>query len=159
VPPASRLEEFDLLLIEEPADPFDLGALKKISEHVNIPVAIGERTYTRHGFRRVLEMQVVDILQPDIGNTGGILETKKIAAMTEAYNMRIQPHVCASPVATAAALQLDACTTNVMIQEVYPYRPRAHSTLSIMRRKTTSRRAFCPFPIDPGSASAPRRIA
>jgi galactonate dehydratase len=54
------------------------------------------------------------------------METKKIAAMAEVYNARIQPHVCASPVATAAALQLDACITNFMIQEVYPYRPREH---------------------------------
>src|SRR5207247_8429351 len=57
------------------------------------------------------------------------METKKIAAMAEAYNVRIAPHVCASPVATAAALQLDACVANFMIQELYPYRPPAHFQL------------------------------
>jgi galactonate dehydratase len=54
------------------------------------------------------------------------MEVKKIAAMAEAYSMRIQPHVCASPVATAAALQLDACLANFIIQEVYPYRSAEH---------------------------------
>ena len=106
-----RLEELDLLFIEEPADPFDLGALRKIAEHVHTPIALGERVYTRYGFRPILESRAADVLQPDIGNTGGISETRKIAAMAEAYNMQIQPHVCASPVSTAAALQLDACIT------------------------------------------------
>jgi galactonate dehydratase len=69
---------------------------------------VGERLYTRYGFRPVLESRAADILQPDIGNTGGIMETKKIAAMAEAFSIRIQPHISASPVSTAAALQIDA---------------------------------------------------
>ena len=121
-----RMEELDLFFFEEPVDPFDVEALKKVSEHVNLPIAVGERLYTRHGFRPVMERHAADILQPDIGNTGGIMETKKIAAMAEAYNMRIQPHVCASPVSTAAALQLDACISNFVIQEIYPYRNPEH---------------------------------
>ncbi|MGH8013273.1 MAG: mandelate racemase/muconate lactonizing enzyme family protein [Candidatus Binataceae bacterium] len=121
-----RFEELDILFVEEPADPFDLGALKKISGHIEIPIALGERIYTRYGFRPVMESHAADVLQPDIGNTGGIMEVKKIAAMAEAFNMRIQPHVCASPVATAAALQLGACIPNLMIHEAYPYRPAEH---------------------------------
>ena len=121
-----RLEELDILFVEEPVDPFDTAALKKVSEHVAIPIALGERIYTRYGFRPILECHAADILQPDIGNTGGIMEVKKIAAMAEAYNMRIQPHICGSPVSTAAALQLDACIANFMIQEIYPYRVPEH---------------------------------
>jgi galactonate dehydratase len=121
-----RLEEFDIFLFEEPVDPFDLPALKKVSERVNMPIAVGERLYTRYGFRPVMEARAADILQPDIGNTGGILEVKKIAAMAETYSMRIQPHVCASPISTAAALQLDACIPNFIIQELYPYRAPEH---------------------------------
>ena len=121
-----RLEALDLLFVEEPVDPFDVGALKKVSEHIDIPIALGERIYTRYGFRPILESRAADILQPDIGNTGGIMETKKIAAMAEVYNMRIQPHICASPVSTAAALQLDACVSNIIIQELYPYRSVEH---------------------------------
>jgi galactonate dehydratase len=145
-----RLEELDILLIEEPADPSDLGALKKISAHVDIPLAVGERIYARHGFRRVLEAHVADILQPDIGNTGGIMETKKIAAMAEVYNARIQPHVCASPVATAAALQLDACITNFMIQEVYPYRPREHFAIVDHAPEADIKNGTMPIPDRPG---------
>jgi galactonate dehydratase len=115
------VEDCDIAFVEEPADPFDVGALKKISEHVRMPVAAGERLYTRYGFRRVLEAHAVDIVQPDIANTGGLMETKKIAAMAEAYDMRVAPHVCGSPLATAAALQIDACISNFAIQELYPY--------------------------------------
>ncbi len=121
-----RFEELEPLFIEEPVDPSDLGALKKVAEEISVPIALGERVYTRYGFRPILESRAADILQPDIGNTGGIMETRKIAAMAETCNMRIQPHICASPVSTAAALQLDACTPNVMIQELYPYRSSEH---------------------------------
>ena len=121
-----KLEEYDIMFLEEPVDPFDPEALKKVSEQVRIPIAVGERLYTRYGFRRILELRAADILQPDVGNTGGILEAKKIAAMAEVYNMRIQPHTCASPVSTAAALHLDACIPNFLIQELYPYRIPEH---------------------------------
>src|SRR6266404_5121441 len=121
-----RWQALDILFVEEPADPFDVGALHKIAQQIEIPIAVGERLYTRHGFREIFERRAADIVQPDIGNTGGIMETKKIAAMAEAYNMRVQPHICASPVATAAALQIDACIANFMIQELYPYRSAEH---------------------------------
>jgi galactonate dehydratase len=121
-----RLEEFEPFFFEEPVDPFDVEALRKVSEHVRLPIATGERLYTRYAFRRIMEQHAVDIVQPDIGNTGGIAETVKIAAMAETYNMRVQPHVCASPVATAAALQVDACIRNLVIQELYPYRVPEH---------------------------------
>jgi galactonate dehydratase len=121
-----RVEDLDIFFFEEPVDPFDVAALKKVSEHVNMPIAVGERLYTRYGFRPVMEQHAADILQPDIGNTGGIMEAKKIAAMAETYSMRIQPHVCASPISTAAALHLDACIPNFVIQELYPYRSSEH---------------------------------
>jgi len=119
-----RWEEHDILFVEEPADPADIGALRRISQAISIPIAAGERFYTRHDFRDALEQRVLDIAQPDIGNTGGIMETKKIAAMAETYGLRVQPHICGGPIATAAALQIDACIPNFMIQELYPYRPR-----------------------------------
>jgi galactonate dehydratase len=121
-----QLEQFDLYFYEEPVDPSDLGALKKVSEHVNIPIAAGERLYTRYGFRPVLENHAVDIVQPDLGSTGGILETKFIAAMAEIYSARVQLHVCASPISTAAAQQLWACLPNLALQEVYPFRVAEH---------------------------------
>jgi galactonate dehydratase len=121
-----KFEEWNIAFLEEPVDPSDVEALKKVSEHVNIPIATGERIYTRYGFRRIMEMHAADILQPDVGNTGGIMEAKKIAAMAETYNMRIQPHTCSSPVCTAASLQLDATIANFYMQETYPYRVPEH---------------------------------
>jgi galactonate dehydratase len=124
-----RVHEYDIAWLEEPVDPADVEALKKVSEHVNLPIAVGERLYTRYGFRRVMELHAADILQPDVGNTGGIMETKKIAAMAETYSMRLSPHNCASPVCTAASLQVDACISNFLIQEMYPYRIPEHFAL------------------------------
>jgi galactonate dehydratase len=145
-----RLEELNLLFVEEPVDPFEIGALKKVSEHVDIPIALGERIYTRYGFRPILECHAADILQPDIGNTGGIMEAKKIAAMAETYNMRIQPHICASPVSTAAALQLDACIANFMIQELYPYRSPEHFGIVDHAPEHDVRHSNMPIPDRPG---------
>jgi galactonate dehydratase len=145
-----RLEEFDIFLFEEPVDPFDVAALKKVSEHVNMPIAVGERIYTRYGFREVMEQHAADILQPDIGNTGGIMEAKKIAAMAETYSMRIQPHVCASPVSTAAALQLVACIPNFIIQELYPYRSREHFAVVDHAPELDVKDSHLPIPARPG---------
>lgn len=118
-----RIEDLDITWVEEPADPFDSGALRKISHKTGIPIAAGERVYTRQGFRRLLEPQAVDILQPDVGTAGGIMEVKKIAAMAEAYSMRVAPHNCGSMLSTAASLQLSACIPNFMTLEIYPYFP------------------------------------
>lgn len=118
-----RFEALDISFIEEPADPFDVGALTRIGQQVAIPIAVGERLYTRQAFRKVLEPQAVGILQPDVGNTGGLMEVKKIAAMAEAYNMRVAPHNCASALSTAASLQVSAALVNFMTQEIYPYFP------------------------------------
>jgi galactonate dehydratase len=128
-----RCEDLNIVWIEEPADPFDVGALKKISEHVDIPIAVGERIYTRHGFRKVFEPHAADIVQPDVGNTGGIMEVKKIAAMAEAYNMRVAPHNCASALSTAASLQIAACIANFMTQEIYPYFPDQPGYVQVLK--------------------------
>jgi galactonate dehydratase len=145
-----KLEEWNIAFFEEPVDPFDVEALKKVSEHVNIPIATGERIYTRYGFRRIMELHAADILQPDIGNTGGIMETKKIAAMAETYNMRIQPHNCSSPVCTAASLQLDATIANFYIQEIYPYRVPEHFAIVDHAPELDMRDGYMPIPNKPG---------
>jgi galactonate dehydratase len=123
------IQEFDLLFFEEPVEPGDVKALKIVSDKLDVSIAVGERLYSRYGFLPVLEARAAHILQPDIGNTGGLMETKKIAAMAEAFSMRIAPHVCAGPVASAVALHLDACIPNFLIQELYPFRVPAHFAL------------------------------
>jgi galactonate dehydratase len=134
-----RFEELDIAWIEEPADPFDIGALKKISEHVNIPIAVGERIYTRHGFRRIFEPQAADIVQPDVGNTGGLMEVKKIAAMAEAYSMRVAPHNCGSALSTASSLQISACIANFLTLEIYPYFPERPGYVQLLENPPEAR--------------------
>jgi galactonate dehydratase len=145
-----RLEDQDIWFIEEPVDPFEVDALQKVSAQLRIPIALGERIYTRYGFKRILELHAVDIVQPDIGNTGGIMETKKIAAMAESYNMRVQPHNCGSPVLTAASLQVDACIANFLIQEMYPYRVPEHFALVDHAPELEIRNGYVPISSRPG---------
>jgi galactonate dehydratase len=116
-----RFEEFDIFFVEEPTDPADAQAIAKVAASTSIPVAAGERHYTRSGMRPLIEARAIDVLQPDPTNTGGILETKKIAAMAEAWGMRVAPHVCGSPLATSISLQVAATLPNFVIQELYPY--------------------------------------
>ena len=78
------------------------------------------------------------------------MEAKKIAAMADAYNMRIQPHNCASPVSTAAALQLDACIPNFLIQELYPYRIPEHFALVDHAPELDVRNGYVPISDRPG---------
>lgn len=116
-----RFADYDIFFVEEPTDPADAAATAAVARATSIPVAAGERHYTRAGMRPLLEARAVDILQPDPGNTGGILETKKIAAMAEAWGVRVAPHVCGSPLITNVALQIGATCPNFAIQELYPY--------------------------------------
>ena len=113
----NRMEEYRPFFFEEPVPPQNLEALKKVSDHVNIPIATGERLLTKFDFAELLPLHAVDLIQPDIMYAGGILEVKKIAAMAEAYYVGIQPHNCYGPFATIAALHLDTCTPNFLIQE------------------------------------------
>lgn len=117
-----RLVELDPFFYEEPVDAMNVDAMLKVAQNVPIPIAAGERLYTRYGFRQYVEKQALDILQPDLGLAGGISEVKKIAAHAETYNLHVQPHNCGGPVVSAACLQLDACITNFIIQEWFPYR-------------------------------------
>ena len=111
------IEEYRPYVFEEPVPPQNIDAMKRVADAINVPLATGERLYTKWGFTDLLEQQVVAMIQPDIGHAGGILELKKIAAMAEAYYVGFQPHNPYGPVNSIAALQVDACTPNFMIQE------------------------------------------
>lgn len=114
---AKALEPYHLMFIEEPVLPENWEAFDQIAREVAIPIATGERLYTRWEFKRLFQQGVVDIVQPDVAMCGGILETRKICAMAEAYDMAAAPHAPYGPIALAATLQVDACTPNVFIQE------------------------------------------
>ncbi len=114
---ARELEPFKPSWIEEPVPPENLAALKKVAEKVSIPVATGERLHTRYAYRTLFELQAADIIQPDITQFGGLLETKKLAAWAEIYYVLVAPHNVGGPVSTAAALHFAASTPNFKIQE------------------------------------------
>lgn len=111
------LEEFDLMYYEESTPPLNPKVMKKVSENVRIPLATGERLYTRWGFRPFLEDQILAVIQPDLCLAGGISETKKIADYANIYDVQVQAHVCGGPVSTAAALHLEAVIPNFIIHE------------------------------------------
>lgn len=114
---AHALDEYKLMFYEEPVLPENEECFKEVRDHCNTPIATGERLYTRWGAKRIIEEGVIDIIQPDIAMIGGILETRKIAAMAECHDIAVAPHAPYGPIALAATLQLDTCTPNVFIQE------------------------------------------
>jgi galactonate dehydratase len=114
---ARELEHLHPLFIEEPVPPGNEEALREVANHTSIPIALGERLYSRWDFKPVLVAGYADIIQPDLSHAGGILEVRKIAAMAEAFDVAVAPHCPLGPISLAAALQLDACTPNVFIQE------------------------------------------
>lgn len=115
------LAEHRPFFYEEPVDPLNVDSMAKVGEEVPLPIAGGERLYTRYQFRPFVERQALDILQPDVGLCGGISELVKIAAMAEVYNVHVQPHNCGGPVATAAAVHAVFAMPNFIIMEWFPY--------------------------------------
>jgi len=116
---ARDLERFAPGWIEEPVPPDQPGALVRVSTRASIPIATGERLHTRTAFRDLLALDAVDVLQPDLTHCGGLLETKKIAAMAEAHGVLLAPHNVGASVGTAAVLHLAACTPNLKILEYF----------------------------------------
>ena len=112
-----RLEAFDPLWFEEPIPPDNLLEFENVAKQVRIPIATGERMTTKAEFSTVLKTGGAAILQPALGRSGGILETKKIAAIGEAYNAQIAPHLYAGPVEWAANIQLAANIPNLLLVE------------------------------------------
>jgi galactonate dehydratase len=114
---ARALEPYDPMFIEEPVLPGNNDALPMIRESTSIPIATGERMYSRWDFKQVFESDSVDVIQPDVSHAGGITELKKIAAMAEAYDVSMAPHCPLGPIALASCIQIDACSPNAIIQE------------------------------------------
>ena len=111
-----ELEPFRLMFIEEPVLSENIEALATM-DTFGIPIALGERLFSRWDYKKVFELNKVDIIQPDLSHAGGISEVKKIAAMAEAYDTAVAPHSPLGPINLAASLQIDAVTPNVFIQE------------------------------------------
>ncbi|MCL1912641.1 MAG: mandelate racemase/muconate lactonizing enzyme family protein [Eubacteriaceae bacterium] len=114
---AKMAREFDIMFFEEPCTPLNANVMRKIADNTDIPLATGERTFTRWGFLPFLENQSLSVIQPDIGNCGGITECKKICDMAHVYDVGVQTHVCSSPISVAVSLHLEAAIPNFVIHE------------------------------------------
>ncbi len=111
------LEEYDIHWFEEPVPPDNLEALAEVKRRVRVPIAAGERIYSRWDYQRFFALHCADFAQPDVSHVGGIMEVKKIAAQAEANHIAICPHNPSGPVANAANLQLAACVPNFTVLE------------------------------------------
>jgi len=148
----NRFEPYDILFVEEPTDPSDAEAMAWVAARTSIPLAAGERNYGRHQMRALIEARAVDVVQPDPCNAGGIMETKKIAAMAEAFGMRVAPHVCGSALATQVARHLSINLPNVSMLELYPYFRYQHGAIDTVvdPPELTVKNGFLSLPEGPG---------
>jgi galactonate dehydratase len=111
------LEDYDITWFEEPVPPENLDALAEVKQRVRVPIAAGERIFSRWDYQRFFRLNCADYIQPDLSHVGGIGEVKKIAAQAEANHIAICPHNPSGPVANAATLQIAASTPNFHLLE------------------------------------------
>lgn len=116
---ARELARFKPRFYEEPIPPENLDALADVRRQVPIPIATGERLYSRWGYRELLAKQAADIVQPDLAWVGGITEAKKVAALAAASYVPVAPHNCQGPIAMAATVQFAVSTPNVLFLEYF----------------------------------------
>lgn len=114
---AKKLEEFDPMFIEEPVLCENMEYFPEIAAACNIPIATGERLFSKYDFKRLLKIGGVDIIQPDLSHAGGLTEVRKIASMAEAFDVALAPHCPLGPIALANCLNVDAVSYNAVIQE------------------------------------------
>jgi galactonate dehydratase len=111
------LEPHDPMFIEEPIACQNVDVMADIARGTHLPIATGERIFTKWGFREILEKRAASILQPDLCHAGGITEVRLIAGMAEAYYAAIAPHNPLGPISLAAGIQLAATIPNFLCQE------------------------------------------
>jgi galactonate dehydratase len=111
------LEPHQPMFVEEPVNCQNHDVMAEIARGTHLPIATGERVFTKWGFREVLEKQAATILQPDMCHAGGITEVRLIAGMAESYYAAIAPHNPLGPISLAAGIQLAAAIPNFLCQE------------------------------------------
>jgi galactonate dehydratase len=138
------LEPYQPMFIEEPCQCQNVDVMAEIARGTHLPIATGERVFTKWGFREVLEKHAATILQPDLCHAGGINEVRIIAGMAEAYYAGIAPHNPLGPISLAACIQLDASIPNFVCQE--------HTTLGegYLKNPFVAVAGFVELPTGPG---------
>lgn len=122
----TALERWGIFYMEEPVHPLNSRSMREIRKKVNIPLASGERIFTRWGFRPFLEERSLQVVQPDFCLVGGITEGKKVADLANLYDCTVQGHCCGGPISTAAAIQVEAAIPNFIIHELHSGALKAH---------------------------------
>ena len=112
-----KLSPFDLLWFEDPVPQWNLAAVAKVADAIDVPVCTGELLRTRYEFRELFERGAADIVMPDVARTGGLLEMKRIAVLADTYYVPVAPHNMVGPVATMASLHLCASVPNFLVLE------------------------------------------
>uniref|UniRef100_A0A540VBU2 Galactonate dehydratase n=1 Tax=Litorilinea aerophila TaxID=1204385 RepID=A0A540VBU2_9CHLR len=138
------LEPYQPLFVEEPVQCQNVDVLADIARKTHLPIATGERIFTKWGFREILEKRAASILQPDISHAGGIFEARLIAGMAEAYYAAIAPHCPLGPISLAAGIHLDASIPNFLAQE--------HTTFGegYLKQPFTFKDGYLELPTGPG---------
>ena len=113
-----QAEPYNVYFVEEATQIEDIGELELLRSKTRIPIATGERLFTKYGFSEICSRHLVDYIQPDVVHCGGILEMKKIAAIAEAYRVEFAPHNPQSEISTLASLHVDMTAPNFAIQEI-----------------------------------------
>jgi len=138
------LEPYQPMFIEEPCQAQNHDVMAEIARGTHLPIATGERVYTKWGFREVLEKRAATILQPDLCHAGGITECRLIAGMAEAYYAAIAPHNPLGPISLAAGIQLAASIPNFLCQE------QVSLGEGYLKKPFTVRQGYIDLPTGPG---------
>jgi L-alanine-DL-glutamate epimerase-like enolase superfamily enzyme len=146
---AKALEPYDVMWFEDALTPDPVDDLARLVQETRVPICVSERLFTRYAFRQVLERKAAHVVMPDIIWTGGISESKKIAAMAEAYHLPIAPHDCTGPVNVFACLHLCASCPNTMVMESVRAFYRGYYD-QIVETNLDVREGYIHFPTTPG---------
>lgn len=143
------IEPYHPFFFEDPIRPDNLDEMAFVADHINIPIATGERIHTIYEFEMLLSRNAVQYVRPDVCLAGGLSHCKKIAALAEARNVGVVPHNPLSPVSTAACVQLAACIPNFALQE-YPRGEGEPPKSEIVRGTLKLENGFLIIPDVPG---------
>ncbi len=146
---ARALEPLKPGWLEEPVSPENVDALREVTRATSIPIAAGERWFSRHAFRRPLEIGAVRIAQPDIGHAGGLTEARKIAVMADTAHIPVAFHNAASPLMTAVGIHLGSTLRNFMVLESFDEFVEPHVRDAFVGRPVLADGAY-PVPSGPG---------
>ncbi|EMA46099.1 mandelate racemase/muconate lactonizing enzyme family protein [Halococcus saccharolyticus] len=118
---ARAIEDYDVWWLEDPVPPENHDVQREVSQSTTVPITAGENVYRKHGHRRLLEEQAVDVVAPDLPKVGGMRETRKIADLADTYYVPVAMHNVSSPVATMASAHVGAAIPNSLAVEYHSY--------------------------------------